>query len=189
MKRESTALEQRTRQARSSHLAQPWIACNKSTEALAQATSNRILKGGIYEMAKSGDPEMISGLAGTSLSGTSQGMNNAFNLLQTLRGQQAAIETQLAADTSKYGSANPKLGDERASLASTTAAINQEIKRIGERAKTDYRAAQITEKGLRADYEHQRASADQLNNKAVNIQSPNKRRMRAADSMKLFTST
>ena len=139
----------------------------QATEALAQATSNRILKGGVYEMAKSGDPEMISGLAGTSLSGTSQGMNNAFNLLQTLRGQQAAIETQLAADTSKYGSANPKLGDERASLASTTAAINQEIKRIGERAKTDYRAAQITEQGLRKDYEQQRASADQLNNKAV----------------------
>ena len=41
----------------------------QATEALAQATSNRILKGGIYEMAKSGDPEMISGLAGTSLSG------------------------------------------------------------------------------------------------------------------------
>jgi polysaccharide biosynthesis transport protein len=139
----------------------------QATEALAQATSNRILKGGIYEMAKSGDPEMISGLAGTSLSGTSQGMNNAFNLLQTLRGQEAAIETQLAADTSKYGSANPKLGDERASLAGTTAAINQEIKRIGERAKTDYRAAQITEGGLRKDYEQQRASADQLNNKAV----------------------
>jgi succinoglycan biosynthesis transport protein ExoP len=139
----------------------------QATEALAQATSNRILKGGIYEMARSGDPEMISGLAGTSLSGASQGTNNAFNLLQTLRGQQAAIETQLAADTSKYGSANPKLGDERASLAGTTAAIDKEIKRIGERAKTDYRAAQITENGLRKDYELQRASADQLNNKAV----------------------
>jgi polysaccharide biosynthesis transport protein len=139
----------------------------QSTEALAQATSNRILKGGIYEMAKSGDPEMISGLAGTSLSGTSQGMNNAFSLLQTLRGQQAAIETQLAADTSKYGSANPKLGDERASLASATAAVDQEIKRIGERAKNDYRAAQITENDLRADYQNQRAAADQLNNKAV----------------------
>jgi polysaccharide biosynthesis transport protein len=138
----------------------------QSTEALAQATSNRILKGGIYEMAKNGDPEMISGLAGTSLSG-SQGINNAFSLLQTLRGQQAAIEAQLAADTSKYGSANPKLGDERASLAGTTAAINQEIKRIGERAQTDYRAAQITENDLRADYQQQRAAADQLNNKAV----------------------
>ena len=45
--------------------------------------------------------------------------------------------------------------------------FNQEIKRIGQRAKNDYRAAQITEKGLQADYQHQRAAADQLNNKAV----------------------
>ncbi len=139
----------------------------QSTEALSQATSNRILKGGIYEMVKSGDPEMISGLAGASLSSSSQGVNNSFNLLQTLRGQQAALETQLAANTSKYGSANPKLEDERASLASTTAAISQEIKRIGERAETDFRAAQLTENNLRTDYEHQRAAADQLNNKAV----------------------
>lgn len=139
----------------------------QSTEALTQATSNRILKGGIYEMVKSGDPEMISGLAGSSLSGSSLGVNNSFNLLQTLRGQQAAIETQLAADTSKYGSSNPKLDDERASLASATAAVKQEVTRIGERARNDYRAAQIAEDNLRADYERQRSAADQLNNKAV----------------------
>ena len=139
----------------------------QSTEALSQATSNRILKGGIYEMVRNGDAETISGLAGTSLSGPSQGINNAFNLLQTLRGQQAVLEAQLAADTSKYGSANPKLEDERAALASATAAVNQEIKRIGERAESDYRAAQITETNLQADYQHQRAAADQLNNKAI----------------------
>jgi capsular exopolysaccharide synthesis family protein len=138
----------------------------QSTEALTQATSNRILKGGIYEMTKNGDPEMISGLAGTSLSGA-QGINNPFALVQTLRGQQAAIEAQLAADTSKYGSANPKLEDERASLASATAAVRLETKRIGERAANDYRAAQITEANLRADYERQKASADRLNDKAV----------------------
>ena len=138
----------------------------QATEALTQATSDRILKGGIYEMVRSGDPEMISGLAGTSFSGASQGVNNSFNLLQTLRGQQAAIETQLAADSSKYGSANPKLQDERASLASVTAAVKQEIKRIGERAENDYRAAQITEKAC-GRYRKQRAAADQLNNKAV----------------------
>jgi succinoglycan biosynthesis transport protein ExoP len=139
----------------------------QSTQSLTQATSDRILKGGIYEMVRSGDPEMISGLAGTSLSGASQGVNNSFNLLQTLRGQQSAIETQLASDSSKYGSANPKLQDEKASLASVTAAVKQEIKRIGERAENDYRAAQITETNMQGVYQRQRAAADQLNNKAV----------------------
>jgi capsular exopolysaccharide synthesis family protein len=139
----------------------------QSTEALTQATADRILKGGIYEMVRSGDPEMISGLAGTSLSGASPGVNNSFNLLQTLRGQEATIETQLAADSSKYGSANPRLQDDRASLAGLTAAVKEEIKRIGERAESDYRAAQITESNMQAVYQRQRAAADQLNNKAV----------------------
>jgi succinoglycan biosynthesis transport protein ExoP len=139
----------------------------QATQALTQATSDRILKGGIYEMVRSGDPEMISGLAGTSLSGASSGVNNSFSLLQTLRVQQAAIETQLAADSSKYGSANPKLQDDRASLAGVSAAVKEEITRIGERAESDYRAAQITESSMQAVYEHQRAAADQLNNKAV----------------------
>ena len=173
--------EGRSTSARSGCL-QPWTAdatgkelaysatldrLQQATQALTQATSDRILKGGIYEMVRSGDPEMISGLAGTSLSGASPGVNNSFNLLQTLRGQQATIETQLAADSSKYGSANPKLQDEGLSLAGVNAAIKEEIKRIGERAESDYRAAQITESNMQAVYQHQRAAADQLNNKAV----------------------
>jgi capsular exopolysaccharide synthesis family protein len=139
----------------------------QSTQALTQATSDRILKGGIYEMVRNGDPEVISGLAGTSLSGASAGVNNAFNLLQTLRAQQASIETQLAADSSKYGSANPKLLDDKASLAGVNAALKEEIKRIGERAESDYRAAQITESGMKEVYQRQRSAADELNNKAV----------------------
>jgi polysaccharide biosynthesis transport protein len=139
----------------------------QSTETLAQATSNRILKGSIYEMVSRGDPDVISQLAGTSLSGESQGNNNALNLLQSLRGQEAALEAQLAADTSKYGSANPKLDDEKASVVSAISAVQQEVKRIGRRAENDYRAAQMTESNLRADYQRQRAAADQLNDKAV----------------------
>ena len=139
----------------------------QATEALTQATSNRILKGSIYEMVKGGDPEVISGLAGTSLTGVSQAVSNSFDLLQSLRGQQATLQAQLAADTSKYGSANPKLDDVRASLASTDVAVKQEIKRIGQRAENDYRAAKLTEAHLQADYQERRAAADQLNNKAV----------------------
>jgi capsular exopolysaccharide synthesis family protein len=139
----------------------------QATQALSQATSNRILKGGIYQMVKTGDPESISGLAGVSLSGASQGVNNSFSLLQNLRAQEATARTQLAADTSKYGSANPKLDDERASVAMISAAIGQEIKRIRARAENDYRAAQITEANMQADYQGQRAAADKMNNKAI----------------------
>jgi polysaccharide biosynthesis transport protein len=139
----------------------------QATESLSQATANRIVKGGIYQMVKNGDPETVAGLTGSSLAGASQSVNNAFSLLQNLRSQQATLQTQLAADTSKYGSANPKLEDEKASLAAITATINQEIKRIGDRAGNDYKAAQIMENNMMSDYRNQRTAADQLNNKAI----------------------
>jgi succinoglycan biosynthesis transport protein ExoP len=155
----------------------------QSTEVLAQATSNRILKGSIYEMVRNGNSDTISGLAGTSLSGESQGNNNSFSLLQTLRAQEAALETQVAADTSKYGSANPKLDDEKASVVSAITAVLQEVKRIGKRAENDYRAAQMTENNLRADYQHQRAAADDLNDKAVEYSIA---KQEAAESRQLY---
>lgn len=139
----------------------------QATNALTQATSDRIVKGGIYQMVKSGNPDLISGLAGTSLSGSSSAVNNAFNLLQNLRSQQATLETQLAADRSKYGSANPRLKDEEASLKSINAAVHDEVQRIGERAFNDYHAAQITEGKLRGIFNQDRAAADRLNDKAI----------------------
>ena len=139
----------------------------QATQELSAATSNRILKGALYKTIEKGDPEMISGLAGSSLAGSSPTVNNSFLLLQNLRTQQAALASQLAADTSKYGYANPKLGDEKASLDSINTEIRSEIHRIGERALNDYKTAQVTEDSTRTMYEQARKSADLQNNKAI----------------------
>jgi succinoglycan biosynthesis transport protein ExoP len=139
----------------------------QATTALTAAESTRILKGSIYEMVKNKDPELLSGLAGSSLSGASQGVMNSFNLLQTLRGQEATLQSKIATDSSKYGSANPKLADEKASLASIKQQIQDEAVRIGERAKNDYEIAQGAENALRTAYEQDKNSAGQLNDKAT----------------------
>jgi polysaccharide biosynthesis transport protein len=139
----------------------------QGTQALTAAESTRIQRGGIYEMVKSGDPELISGLAGSSLSGASPGVMNSFNLIQTLRGQEATLESQLANDSSKFGPAYPKLADERASLASIRQQIKQEVARIGERAANDYRSAQADEDQLRQSYNRDRAEASKINDKAM----------------------
>jgi polysaccharide biosynthesis transport protein len=118
-------------------------------------------------MVETGDPEVISGLAGASMSSNSAATNNSLNLIQSLRSQQAALQVQIAADESKYGSANPKLSDDRMALASINSAIAQEISRIRDRARSDYRAAQVAEKGLQANYDKQRHEADKLNDKAI----------------------
>jgi succinoglycan biosynthesis transport protein ExoP len=155
----------------------------QATAALTAATSNRIIKGGIYEMVKHGNPELISGLAGSSLSGASPAVNNSFNLLQNLRGQQATLESQMAMDTSKFGTANPKLADERSSLASLSEAIKQEVERIGERAANDFRSSQVAEAGLSGVYDQQRREANKLNDKAIEYMIA---RQEAVDSRQLY---
>jgi len=139
----------------------------QATQGLSAATSNRILKGALYKSVENGDPELISGLAGSSLAGESPAVNNSFLLLQNLRTQQAALASQVASDSSKYGSANPKLIDEEASLDSINAQIKSEVHRIGERASNDYKAAQVVEDKIRTVYDEQRKTADNQNDKAI----------------------
>ena len=139
----------------------------QSTVSLTAATSNRILKGGLYEITRKGDPELISGLAGSSMAGSSPGINNSLSLIQSLRQQQATLAAQIATDNSRMGNANPKLGDERASLASIDGQIQAEVSRIGRRAENDYRSAVSDEANLQKVYEQQRAAANKLNDKAI----------------------
>jgi capsular exopolysaccharide synthesis family protein len=137
------------------------------TQELSAATSNRILKGALYKTVENGDPELISGLAGSSLAGTSAAVNNSFLLIQNLRTQQASLATQVASDSSKYGTANPKLADDKAALDSISAQIASEVKRIGQRAGNDFKASQVVEDKVRAVYEQERQAADTQNGKAI----------------------
>jgi polysaccharide biosynthesis transport protein len=141
----------------------------QATLGLSTATSSRIMKGALYTTVQNGDPELISGLAGSALAGISPSVNNSFMLLQNLRTQQAALATQIAADTSKYGSANPKLEDDKASLDSINQQIKSEVRRIGERAANDYKASTVVENNMRGVYEQERKSADSMNDKAIEL--------------------
>jgi polysaccharide biosynthesis transport protein len=155
----------------------------QATLALSAATSNRIMKGALYKTVENGDPELISGLAGSSLAGSSPSASNALVLLQNLRTQQSALASQVASDTSKYGSANPKLVDEQASLDSINAQIKSEVARIGERAANDYEASQSIEDKTRNVYKEERKSADDLNDKAIALFIA---RQEATDSRSLY---
>jgi polysaccharide biosynthesis transport protein len=155
----------------------------QSTQSLAEATSNRIMKGALYKSVQNGDPELISGLAGSSLAGSSPAVSNSFLLLQNLRTQQATLATQVASDTSKYGSANPRLIDEKASLDSINGQIKAEVDRIGQRAANDYKASQTVEDKMRGEYEQQHQAADSMNDKAIELLIA---RQEANDSRQLY---
>lgn len=136
-------------------------------EALAAAESNRILKEAVYRVASSGDPELISGLSGNSGAGAVASMTNSLGLIQSLRAQEATVKAELDQDRVKYGSAYPRVAELQAELSGVEKSIQDEVHRIGERARTDYEIAAKTETSARSAFERQKKVANDLNDKAI----------------------
>jgi succinoglycan biosynthesis transport protein ExoP len=140
----------------------------QATASLTQAESSRILKRAIYEAAKSGDAELISGLAGNaSAPGLSAGLASSLTLIQNLRLQQATVQGQLDELSAKFGPAYPKLDEVRGNLNAINKAILDENERIAERARSDYEVSQKVEDGARSIFNQEKGDADRLNDKAI----------------------
>ncbi len=134
-------------------------------KTLAADEANRILKGAIYQTAESSDPELISDLGGNAPEST--GVQNSLALIQTLRAKEAAVNAQIALDSKRYGARFPEMAELESERASLKTSIGKEVKRLGERAHTDYLIAERAEAGARADFERQKQLVNQLNDKAV----------------------
>ena len=134
-------------------------------KTLAADEANRILKGAIYQTAESSDPELISDLGGNAADST--GVQNSLALIQTLRAKEASENAEIALDSKRYGARFPEMAELESERASLKSSIAKEVKRLGERAHTDYLIAQRAEAGARADFERQKQLVNQLNDKAV----------------------
>jgi capsular exopolysaccharide synthesis family protein len=136
-------------------------------EALAAAESNRILKEAVYRVASSGDPELISGLSGNSGIGAVASMANSLGLIQSLRAQEATAKAELDEDRVRYGAAYPRIAELQAELNGIEKSIQDEVHRIGERARTDYEIAARAETSARGAFEQQKKVVNDLNDKAI----------------------
>jgi len=142
-----------------------------STAQLSQAESSRVLKGALYQVVKTGDPELISGLAGNATaSGASSGLTNSLTLLQGLRAQEAETQAELDQTTEKFGTAYPKISELKAKLAGTRHSIQNEVQRIAGRVKNDYTISQDVENKDRATYQQQKSQASAINSKAIDYE-------------------
>jgi succinoglycan biosynthesis transport protein ExoP len=143
----------------------------KATAQLSQAQTNRIQKGAIYEIVKSGNPETIVGLPQNPLlSGAAAGMSGELAVISNLRTQEATVKAQIDEVSAKFGPSYPKVGELKADLASIESSINEEIARLRERARNDYVVAQQIEAGTRRLYDSQRQDASAVNDKTVQYQ-------------------
>ena len=135
--------------------------------ALAAAESNRLLKEAIYRISQSGDPELISGLAGNSATPGVPAVNNSLALIQTLRGQQAAVRAEMAESDARYGAAHPRIAELQSQLDGIERSIHEEVVRIGERSRTDFEIAQSAEAAAHDSFEKQKALANAVSSKTV----------------------
>jgi succinoglycan biosynthesis transport protein ExoP len=138
----------------------------RAATTLSDAAQNRILKEAIYQAAASGDAEMLSSLSGNTL-GASSGITNSLATIQNLRGQEAGLQGQLDQLKTKFGPGYPKIAEMQANISGLQHSIQQEVGRIGERAKNDYHVADQTWKDAQQNYDEQKVKADALNNKAI----------------------
>jgi succinoglycan biosynthesis transport protein ExoP len=138
----------------------------RAATTLSDASQNRILKEAIYQAAASGDAEMLSSLSGNTL-GASSGITNSLATIQNLRGQEAGFQGQLDQLKTKFGPGYPKIAEMQANISGLQHSIQQEVGRIGERAKNDYHVADQTWKDAQQNYNEQKVKADALNNKAI----------------------
>ncbi len=138
-----------------------------ASELLLQAETNSILKQAVYNIAKDGNAEAISTLSGTALASSSPGVTSSFTALQTLRTQESTLQQQLDQARTRYGPRFPKLIELQSSLDAVERSIKAEVQRIGDRAKSDYQVAQVTETADRKIYDEARRDAVELNGRSA----------------------
>jgi len=133
---------------------------------LTEAQGERITRQVINELVKSGNAELISGLAGNSLNSGSSALNS-LSLLQALRTQEAELKVQYAQAATKFGPAYPTLVEMGNQINTLNAAIEDEVRKVGSRAENDYLTALRTEDLLKSSFEKQKTEANNLNDKAI----------------------
>jgi uncharacterized protein involved in exopolysaccharide biosynthesis len=151
--------------------------------ALSAAQSNRIVREAIWRAVQSGNPEVISGLGGNSAAGVNT--QNAFALLQSLRAQEAVAQSQVAESADRYGANWPALAEQRAGLATVQKSIQEEVRRLGDRARSDYEVSLQSENSARDAFDQQKALASNLTGNAVALRLA---RQEAGESRALYTS-
>jgi succinoglycan biosynthesis transport protein ExoP len=137
---------------------------------LTMAEANRILKEAVWQIAKTGDPELISNMAGSLPISPGTGgsaPSNSLGLIESLRAQQADLKSQYALASRKYGSSYPKLGQMQMQMADLESSIQAEIEKLRARAYNDFISAKQAEAMLRVSFDQQKAEANKLNDDAI----------------------
>lgn len=144
-------------------------------QELTAAEVDRISKEAIYRLTETQSPEVVTGLATSSLASTPGSTaigsgGQGLQLLSQLRQQEAALSMEYGDGLSKYGAKSPHLAELKGQTDALNQAIQDELKRIDERAKNDFTLAQQTEEGIRQSYTKQQEEVNKLNDNTIQLE-------------------
>jgi succinoglycan biosynthesis transport protein ExoP len=129
-----------------------------------EAESSRILKEAIYHAVQSGSPDEVTNLAGNTASPIPP---STMTLVDSLRMQETTLQSQLSQMQQEYGSAYPKVAETQSQLQAVQAALNAELARVTQRARSDYEIATEQAGKARQNFEAQKRLALDSNDKTI----------------------
>lgn len=121
---------------------------------LTLAQADRIAKEANYRLTLAGNAEL-----------TAKAEPNA--LIDKLNAQEASLKTQYAQATVQMGPSNPKVQELSNQITQTQEEITSELKKMSDRAQSQFSEAGVREKMLRAAVEEQKQQANKLSETAI----------------------
>lgn len=121
---------------------------------LTTAQSDRITKEANYRLTLAGSPELTAKAEPNSL-------------IDKLNAQEATLKTQYAQATVQMGPSNPKVQELSNQIKETQDEISSELKKMSDRAQTQFSEAEVREKMLRSAVEEQKQQANKLSESAI----------------------
>ena len=134
---------------------------------LTVAESVRMEKESLYRLVQSGDPQTVASTAEALETGGANGSGAIAPLLASLRSKETDLRIQIAELSTQFGPAYPKVAQLSNQLKEVQSQMDAEVKKIIERVRGQYLAAQQQEDMLRQEFEKQKAEANKLNESAI----------------------
>ncbi len=132
---------------------------------LTTAESERMQKESVYRLAETGDTESAAAVASSASEYKTSASSSG--LLERLQGQKADLQIQIAELSTQFGPSYPKLAQLSNQLKEIGIQIQDEMKKVSARLRSDYLASLQRENMLRAALEQQKQQENKLNESAI----------------------
>jgi polysaccharide biosynthesis transport protein len=123
------------------------------SKELSNTEADRIQKQANYQLAATGDPELMA--------------RSPSEMLAHLRERESSLKQQYALLKTQFGAGYPKVVEIKNQLDQVQGDIDAEVRRMGTQIKNEYLAAQQRENMVRARMEAQKREANELNQNAI----------------------